>query len=108
MLIVHVVVTVIAYFLFGGLRLWREGGALAAVGADRTTEVVALDRSQVATLAGIATLAVGALFFKLDIGFGAFLIGAVLALFKCVDEGKAIKAMPWNTILMVTGVTVLV
>jgi di/tricarboxylate transporter len=108
MLIVHVVVTVIAYFLFGGLRLWREGGALAAVGAERTTEVVALDRSQVATLAGIATLAVGALFFKLDIGFGAFLIGAVLALFKCVDEGKAIKAMPWNTILMVTGVTVLV
>jgi Na+/H+ antiporter NhaD/arsenite permease-like protein len=108
MLIVHVVVTVIAYFLFGGLRLWREGGALAAVGADRGTELEALDRSQLATLAGIATLAVGALFFKLDIGFGAFLIGAVLALFKCVDEGKAIKGMPWNTILMVTGVTVLV
>jgi di/tricarboxylate transporter len=114
MFIVHVVVTIIAYFLFGGLRLWREGGALAAVGADASAEVAPLDRSQIATLAGIATLAVGALvsaylkFTAFDIGFVAFLIGAVLALFKCVDEGKAIKGMPWNTILMVTGVTVLV
>jgi Na+/H+ antiporter NhaD/arsenite permease-like protein len=108
MLIVHVAVTVLAYFLFGGLRLWRDGGAFAAVGADRSAALVPLDRKQIATVAGIATLAIGALFFKLDIGFGAFLIGAVLALFKCVDEGKAIKGMPWNTLLMVTGVTVLV
>lgn len=114
MFIVHVVVTIIAYFLFGGLRLWREGGALASVGADASAEVAPLDRSQIATLAGIATLAVGALvsaylkFSAFDIGFVAFLIGALLALFKCVDEGKAIKGMPWNTILMVTGVTVLV
>ncbi len=53
-------------------------------------------------------LIVGAIFFKVDIGFGAFIIGAILSLFRTVDEGKAIKGMPWGTILMVTGVTVLV
>jgi di/tricarboxylate transporter len=53
-------------------------------------------------------LIIGAVFFKLDIGMGAFMIGAVLSLINAADEGKAIKAMPWGTILMVTGVTVLV
>jgi di/tricarboxylate transporter len=32
----------------------------------------------------------------------------VLTLFRTADEQKAIKAMPWGVILMVTGVTVLV
>jgi di/tricarboxylate transporter len=115
MFIVHVAVTVLAYFLFGGLRRWREGGALASAGAARNDAVVPFDGKQWATLGGIATLAVAALLAvkfdpgkKFDIGLLAFLIGAALSLAKCVDEGKAIKAMPWNTILMVTGVTVLV
>lgn len=107
MFIVHLAVTVLAYLLFGGLKLWREHTPAQAESL-RKIEVAPFDRAQLATLAGIAILVVGALFFKLDIGFGAFLIGALLSLFKAVDEGKAIKAMPWGTILMVTGVTVLV
>jgi Na+/H+ antiporter NhaD/arsenite permease-like protein len=107
MLIVHVAVTVLAYFLFGGLKLWREATPAQAESLRRL-EVTPFDRSQWATIAGVLLLIVGALFFKVDIGFGAFLIGALLSLFKAVDEGKAIKGMPWGTILMVTGVTVLV
>ncbi len=107
MFIVHVAVTVLAYLLFGGLKLWREHTP-AQSESLRKIEVAPFDRAQLATLAGVLILVVGALFFKLDIGFGAFLIGALLSLFKAVDEGKAIKAMPWGTIVMVTGVTVLV
>lgn len=111
MFIVHLAVTILAYLLFGGLKLWR-GGAQAQAAAQATMlrdlEVAPLDRAQTATLVGIFALGAGALFLKLDVGFTAFLIGALLSLFRAVDEGKAIKAMPWNTILMVTGVTVLV
>jgi Na+/H+ antiporter NhaD/arsenite permease-like protein len=107
MLIVHVAVTILAYFLFGGLKLWREATPAQAESLRRL-EVTPFDRAQWATIAGVLLLIVGALFFKVDIGFGAFLIGAMLSLFKAVDEGKAIKGMPWGTILMVTGVTVLV
>ncbi len=107
MFIVHLAVSVLAYFLFGGLRLWREHSP-AQSETLRGIQVAPFDRAQLATIAGVLLLIVGAVFFKLDIGFTAFLIGAVLSLFKVVDEGKAIKAMPWNTILMVTGVTVLV
>jgi di/tricarboxylate transporter len=98
---------VLAYFLFGGIRLWRgHDAAQAAVLRDLSAEP--FTRSQIATMGGIALLIFVVLFFKADLGLTAFLIGATLSLFKAVDEGKAIKGMPWGTILMVTGVTVLV
>ena len=107
MLISHLAVSTLAYFLFGGLKLLRSKDR-----AQRETlknlQVDPFTKGQVATIAGIGILIVGAIFFKVDIGLGAFLVGAVLSLFKAVDEGKAIKMMPWGTILMVTGVTVLV
>ncbi len=122
MLIVHVAVTILAYLLFGGLKLWKEQSAGGQSEALQKLSVEPFDGKQKATLGGIVLLVAAALFFKLaplafaglkglpefDIGFGAFLIGALLSLFKAVDEGKAIKNMPWGTILMVTGVTVLV
>ncbi|MBI5066613.1 MAG: C4-dicarboxylate ABC transporter [Deltaproteobacteria bacterium] len=121
MLIVHVAVTVLAYFLFGGLKLWKEESSTQAESLKKM-QVEPFDRAQIATLAGIGLLVAAALFFTLaplaspalkklpefHIGLGAFLIGAMLSLGKVVDEPKAIKAMPWATILMVTGVTVLV
>jgi Na+/H+ antiporter NhaD/arsenite permease-like protein len=107
MFIVHLAVTILAYLLFGGLRLWSGATRVQRETLQRI-EVGRFDAAQLATVAGVILLVVGALFLKLDVGFTAFLIGALLSLFRAVDEGKAIKAMPWNTILMVTGVTVLV
>jgi di/tricarboxylate transporter len=108
MFIVHFAVAIIAYVLFGGLKLLRvkdhkQRKTLMAIKIQR------FDRAQIFTLVGIAMLIIGSLSIKkFDIGLNAFLIGAVLSLLKAADEGKAIKAMPWATILMVTGVTVLV
>jgi Na+/H+ antiporter NhaD/arsenite permease-like protein len=107
MLIVHVAVSILAYFLFGGMKLIRERNAVQR-DSLRNLPVDPFNQAQIFTMVGIAVLIIGALFFKLDIGLGGFMIGAILSLFKFVDEGKAIKGMPWGTILMVTGVTVLV
>jgi di/tricarboxylate transporter len=107
MLIVHAAVTVVAYFLFGGVKLWRartpEGASVLM-----SVQVEPFSRGQMGTLVGIVGLILSVVVFKVDLGLGAFLVGAVLSLFKVVDEPKAIKNMPWGTILMVTGVTVLV
>ena len=107
MLITHVAVSILAYFLFGGIKLLRtkDTGQRESL---RSLQVEPFDRSQIFTIIGVFILIIGAVFFKLDIGMGGFMLGALLSLFRCVDEGKAIKAMPWGTILMVTGVTVLV
>jgi di/tricarboxylate transporter len=107
MLICHVAVSILAYFLFGGIKLLRtkDTGQRESL---RSLQVEPFNRSQILTIIGIFVLIIGAVFFKMDIGMAGFMIGALLSLFRCVDEGKAIKAMPWGTILMVTGVTVLV
>ncbi len=107
MLITHVAVSILAYLLFGGIKLLRtkDTGQRESL---RSIQVEPFNRSQILTIIGVLVLIIGAVFFKLDIGMGGFMIGALLSLFRCVDEGKAIKAMPWGTILMVTGVTVLV
>ena len=107
MLIVHFVATVIAYVMFGGLKLWRAGTPQQTA-ALAVAQVEPFDRKQISTLLGIAALIGLVIGLKMDLGLGAFAIGSLLVLFKCADEGKAIKSMPWNTILMVTGVTVLV
>lgn len=107
MLVTHVAASALAYFLFGGLKLWKQKdpGQLEAL---MSIEVEPFNKQQYATLGGIAALIVAVILWKVDVGLAAFGIGAVLSLFKVADENKAIKAMPWNTILMVTGVTVLV
>lgn len=108
MFIGHFVVAIIAYILFGGLKLLRtkdhhQRKTLMAM------KITRFNRDQILTMVGIALLIIGSLTIKkFDIGLNAFMIGAILSLLKVVDEGKAIKAMPWGTILMVTGVTVLV
>ena len=107
MLLCQSAVSFLAYILFGGVKLLRTRDR----GQQEMLKNLAVEPftwAQVATMAGIGILIVGAIFFKVDIGFGAFMIGAILSLFRAVDEGKAIKGMPWGTILMVTGVTVLV
>src|SRR5207247_8837124 len=68
----------------------------------------AFNMRQWATLAVIAALLVGAIFFNLNVGFGAFVGAAVLVLARCADDGEAIRRMPWRVIIMVTGVTVLI
>ena len=108
MFIGHFAVAIIAYLLFGGLKLLRvknhnQRKTLMAM------KITRFNQSQIYTLVGIALLIIGSLTIKkFDIGLNAFMIGAILSLLKAADESKAIKAMPWGTILMVTGVTVLV
>ena len=71
-------------------------------------DVEPFTRQQYLTLAGIAALVIGVIFFKVDIGFFGFLVGTVLILLGAADEEKVFKAMPWGAIMMVTGVTVLI
>ncbi len=103
-LIAHAIVAFAGYFLFGGLKLLARTERVEVEGEPAKS----LDRHQVLTLAVIALLLVGVIFFDLNIGFAAFAGAVLLALARAADDGEAIKRMPWGTILMVCGVTVLI
>ncbi len=103
-LLAHAIVAFAGYFLFGGLKLLTR--------ADRV-EVEAepaqrLDLHQVLTLAMIALLIVGVIVGGFNIGMAAFAGAVLLSLLRAADDAEAIKRMPWGTILMVCGVTVLI
>ena len=109
MLIVHIIIAALAYFLFGGLKLWKnrnDANSPAKVLAG--IHVEPFTTAQKATLVAIAILIIAVIGFGLDIGFTAFLLGSILILAKCGDEKAAFKAMPWGAIMLVTGVTVMV
>jgi di/tricarboxylate transporter len=87
------------------MRLFdRRGRTVAAAEPDSE----AIELRHWLTLIGIAALIVGVVVFEMHVGMTAMAIAAVLTLLGTVDEQKAIRAMPWGVILMVTGVTVLI
>ena len=99
----HAMVAFTGYFLFGGLRLLREP---ATGGAD--VERTPLERAHWLTLGVIAALVLGVVFGKAQIGMAAFAAAVVLSLLRAADEDEAIRRVPWGTIVMVCGVTVLI
>lgn len=102
-LLAHALVAMGGYILFGGLKLftgkWKGAPADAAEAFEARNWI---------TLVSIATLVVGVIFFKVNVGMGAFLAAVVLVLLRCGDDRDAIKRMPWGVVVMVSGVTVLI
>ena len=75
---------------------------------DETEEALPkFNGKQWLSLAGLLILAVGVLFFSWNVGLTGFLVGSVLIVLGCGEEKKAIKGIPWNVILMVLGVGIL-
>jgi di/tricarboxylate transporter len=59
-------------------------------------------------MAVIGTLIVSVIALEVNVGMGAFLGATVLVLCRAGNDREAIKRMPWNVIVMVSGVTVLI
>ena len=101
----HALVGFGGFVLLGGLRLFKpRSGRVQQAEPDAG----AMETAHWITLAAIAALIVGVAGFRMHVGMTALALAAVLTLIRVVDEKKAIQAMPWGVILMVTGVTVLV
>ena len=88
--------------------IYYRGWQIAPSVKDSVQEKLpAFNLQQWLSLAGLIMLAVGALFFSWNVGLTGFLIGSILLILGCGNEKKAIAAVPWNVILMVLGVGIL-
>jgi Na+/H+ antiporter NhaD/arsenite permease-like protein len=99
----HAAVAFGGYALFGGLRLFSQRSEAAA-----SDDAEPFTRENWITLALIAGLVTGVIFFRIQIGFAAFTGAVLLALLRAADPAEAIRKAPWAVIVMVTGVTVLI
>ena len=100
----HALVAFGGYFLFGGLSLLSRGERYKAT--EETVEP--LNARHVITLVTIGLLILGVIVFKLNVGMAAFAGFVLLTLLRVADQDEAIKKVPWGTIMMVCGVTVLI
>ncbi|HYE88644.1 MAG TPA: SLC13 family permease [Vicinamibacterales bacterium] len=115
-LLAHVVVTFVAYFIFGGWKLFtrRRHGAIEVSQSDQAgaradiVEIEPLQSKHWFTLAVLVTLVIVVIQFRAHVGLAALTGAALLSIVRAADEKDAIKKMPWSVILMVCGVTVLI
>ncbi|MFM8534201.1 MAG: SLC13 family permease [Acidimicrobiia bacterium] len=116
-LMAHVVVTFVAYFIFGGWKLFTRSRMAPAMsqsdqaGARADPDIVEVEpfaAKHWLTLGVLIALVVAVIEFKAHVGLAALTGATVLSLLKAADEKDAIKKMPWSVILMVCGVTVLI
>ncbi len=87
-----------AYVIFGGLKLRKM---------EQKPVFVRFTRQQIMTLAAIVVVLVGVIGFDLDIGLLCFTCAGALLLLGAADQKKAIASIPWGTILMICGMSVL-
>jgi di/tricarboxylate transporter len=104
-LMAHVVVSFVAYLLFGGWKLFSKAGPAdgSALAAGEPFE-----REHWLTLGVLAAVVIGVVQFELQVGMAALTGATLLSLAGAGNEKEAIKRMPWGVVLMVCGVTVLI
>jgi di/tricarboxylate transporter len=103
-MLAHAIVAFGGYLIFGGAKL-----LVRADHVEMAAEPVQkLDRHQAITLGMIGVLILGVIFGGFNVGMAAFAAAVLLSLLRAADDGDAIKKMPWSTIIMVCGVTVLI
>ena len=100
MTITALIVVVLVYIYYKGWKVEKH--------EEEKEEVLPkFNGKQWLSLVGLIVLAVGVLFFSWNVGLTGFLVGAVLIVLGCGEEKNVIKGIPWNVILMVLGVGIL-
>jgi di/tricarboxylate transporter len=119
----NLVLGVVVYVAFGGLRLIRDGarcvghdpddlpldggsstGGGIAVKPRLAVEAPAQRRERIATLIGLTVLAVASLGFNLDIGLTAMTVAAVLAVLSPATAKSAVADISWGVVLLICGI----
>lgn len=93
--------TIIIYIAYKGYKVNSDNPL-------KLSEIPKFDKNQMITMLVMVTLVVGCIVLKLDVGLFAFAGASLLILLGCVDEAKAIKSIPWGTLILIVGVGMLV
>ena len=95
------ILAALMYFYFRGYRLESANDETAVRSGS-------FSRAQKTTLAVFLLVVCAILFGKTDIGLTAFTGAVILLLLKTADEKSALESVPWSTIILISGVGMLV
>lgn len=98
--VANVICALVLYVVFKGYRMSSEDVI------DRK-ELPAFNRSQIIGIVALLALVVCVVILRYDVGLVSFALALILLFFKVADEKAAIKMIPWNVLLLITGVSIL-
>ncbi len=103
MFIIMLLIAIILYFfVFKWHKYDDSQNKKAEISNDDKFEI-----KHLFTIIGIVLVASLSTIFSIDIGLISFLVAIVLCIFGFGNEAEAMKKIPWNTLIMITGVGVL-
>ena len=95
---------VLYFFIFKWHKYKQDDGVqLIDAGEDEKFEL-----KHIFTIVGFVVVPVLQGAFGFDIGLTAFAVSCILFICGFADEGAVVKKIPWNTLLMITGVGMLI
>jgi di/tricarboxylate transporter len=98
--LVNFMIAVVFYIALGGYKI-----KLAADIGNETEEK--LNGQQKICTFALLVLVILVVIFRLDVGMVSFSLAFILMLLKAVNDKKALKLVPWNVLLLICGVNVL-
>lgn len=93
---------------FAVLYIGFKGWKLERWTVEKSDEIEKMDRKQILTLIGFFAFMFLSLVFGLDLGLCGIFIAAVLVILGCADQKKIIAEVPWNSIVMISGMCIFV
>ena len=94
------VLAVVAFFFFKGYKVHGKSGGVQE-------QLPPFSRDQICTLLAFLVVIIACAFFQRNVGLISFAAGIVLIAIRAADEKKVFSAISWSTLLMVTGVGML-
>ncbi|WP_151075843.1 SLC13 family permease [Flintibacter sp. KGMB00164] len=96
-----VILSVIVFIFYKGYKV-KKPEAMTGMSDNEV-----FTGKQIIALVSILIMLCGVIFLSMDVGLASFILSAVLILVGIGDQKAALKNVPWNTILLVCGVGVL-
>jgi di/tricarboxylate transporter len=100
--VAHLLAALVAWLLFGGLRLLRSGEAATPVAP------ASFERRHRVTLAVVALWVLAVVILQVNLGLAAFAAAGLLVLLRAGDDTAMLRQVPWAVIVMVCGVSTLI
>ncbi len=105
-LVVYLSVSIVTFIVLGGLKMMRSSASNSFASQAGAEEK--FNRNHALTLIGIFIFVIAIVCGGYHTGFTALAVGVVLTLIGCGDESKIIPSLPWNAIMLISGVSLLV
>ncbi|MBQ3373842.1 MAG: hypothetical protein IJI45_10535 [Anaerolineaceae bacterium] len=100
--VANFVCAVVTYIVFKG---WKQG--MAEDEAETEKEKVRFTSKQIISVIALLVMVVAVVGFSYDVGLVCLTLSLVLIILNAADEKKSVKMIPWNTLILIAGVSVL-